>query len=108
MHGLQGHLETLAQDYGVTAHGLRFFSGVGIDIERVKNQRRAFARRDLDWSERRHHLGGALGAALTSTLIERQWLRRCPGDRRVELTPAGRLEIAALFPALVLDGAGFR
>jgi hypothetical protein len=41
-------------------------------------------------------------------LIERQWLRRCPGDRRVELTPAGRLEIAALFPALVLDGAGFR
>jgi DNA-binding transcriptional ArsR family regulator len=101
----QGQLEILAQDYGVTARGLRFFSGLGIDIERVKGERRAFARRDLDWSERRHHLGGALGAALASTLIERRWLRRCPGDRRVELTPAGRLEIAALFPALVLEGA---
>ena len=92
----------------MTARGLRFFSGLGIDIERVKSQRRAFARRDLDWSERRHHLGGALGAALTSSLIERQWLRRCPGDRRIELTPAGRLEIAALFPALGLDCAEVR
>lgn len=100
----QGHLEALAQDYGVTASGRRFFSRLGIDIERLKRQRRAFARRDLDWSERRHHVGGALGAALTATFIERQWLRRLAGDRQVQLTDAGRQEVAALFPGLALGG----
>jgi DNA-binding transcriptional ArsR family regulator len=99
----QGHLETLAQDYGVTASGIRFFARLGIDLENVKNQRRAFARRDLDWSERRHHVGGALGAALTSMFIGREWLRPFPRDRRVELTAAGRREVAALFPGSLIE-----
>jgi DNA-binding transcriptional ArsR family regulator len=97
----QGYLETLAQDYGVTASGISFFARLGIDLDNVKSQRRAFARRDLDWSERRHHVGGALGAALTSMFIAREWLRRFPRDRRVELTAAGRHEVAALFPGSV-------
>lgn len=102
----QGHLETLGQDFGVTAAGACFFRRLGIDIEQLKRQRRAFARRDLDWSERRHHLGGALGAALTATFVTRDWLRRLPGDRRVELTDAGRREIAVLFPTLSEREAG--
>ena len=97
----QGHLETLAEDYGVTAGGGRFFAALGIDLAGLKRQRRAFARRDLDWSERRHHLGGALGAALATAFVTRDWLRRLPGDRRVELTDLGRRELAALFPGIL-------
>jgi DNA-binding transcriptional ArsR family regulator len=103
-----GHLEVLAQDYGVTAGGARFLAGLGIEIEQVKRQRRAFARRDLDWSERRHHLGGALGAALTATFVEREWLRRERGDRRVEITDHGRRALDLLFPDLLVDGAAVR
>lgn len=99
----QGYLEPLGQDYGVTASGGRFFARLGIDLEGVKKQRRAFARRDLDWSERRHHVGGALGAALASIFIVREWLQRFPRDRRVELTATGRRQVAALFPGSLIE-----
>src|SRR6266705_1162924 len=49
--------------------------------------RRVFARPCLDWSERRRHLAGALGAALASTLLERRWVERRDGNRSLEVTP---------------------
>jgi hypothetical protein len=43
----------------------------------------------MDWSERRHHLAGGLGAALAGSLVQRDWIRRREGTRIVTVTPAG-------------------
>lgn len=51
----------------------------------------------LDWSERRMHLGGAVGAALLSLLIDKQWLKRVEGYREINITPAGKLALQRCF-----------
>jgi DNA-binding transcriptional ArsR family regulator len=61
--------------------------GVALPDPRV---RRAFARPCLDWTERRPHLAGAVGAALATALVDRGWLRRRTDSRALDLTSAGR------------------
>ncbi|RAK52048.1 ArsR/SmtB family transcription factor [Phenylobacterium deserti] len=51
----------------------------------------------LDWSERRFHLGGGLGAALQQAFLTRGWIRRSEGSRAVSLSPDGRRALADLF-----------
>ena len=60
----------------VTAGGRRWFARLAIDVATLERGRRPLTRPCLDWTERREHLGGALGAALASQLLERDWLRR--------------------------------
>jgi DNA-binding transcriptional ArsR family regulator len=62
--------------------------------------RRAYARPCIDWSERRPHLAGALGAAVAGTLLERGWVARVPGTRAVRVSDEGR---AGLRTALALE-----
>lgn len=62
----------------------------GIDEAPLHKSRRHFSRPCLDWSERQDHLAGALGAALTHRLFEREWVKRVSGTRAVHLTDAGR------------------
>ncbi len=102
----QGCLEPVAQDFRLTAAGASFVRRLGVDLDPLRRQRRAFARGCLDWSEQRHHLGGALGAALATVYLKRGWLVRAPRDRRLELTPAGRAALPELFPAIALDRPG--
>lgn len=80
----------------LTARGRRFFSEFGIDIDPLERGRRPLCLACLDWSERRHHLGGALGAALLEQLCERGWARREPG-RVVAFTPRGEKAFLAAF-----------
>jgi DNA-binding transcriptional ArsR family regulator len=82
----------VAQDrgYAVTAAAPAVLEQIGVRIEQLERQRRPLARRCMDWSERRHHLAGSLGAAVTSRLIELDWLRLAEASRIVRLTPAGR------------------
>jgi DNA-binding transcriptional ArsR family regulator len=68
------------------AHLLRW----GIASCELREARRPFARRCLDWSERRHHVAGALGAALLRRLLDFGWVVRTPGSRAVRLTVKGR------------------
>jgi DNA-binding transcriptional ArsR family regulator len=68
-----------------------------IDVPELQQQRRAVARVCLDWSERRRHVAGALGAALTSSLLERGWVRRRDGNRSLEVTAAGSEALAQRF-----------
>ena len=60
-----------------------------IDLDGLRHTRRAFARPCLDWTERRHHLAGALGAAIATGLFELGWIARTGSGRAVRLTPAG-------------------
>ncbi|GIO16347.1 hypothetical protein J19TS2_59020 [Cohnella xylanilytica] len=55
----------------------------------MKRSKRRIVRACLDWSERRHHVAGAVGAALTDKLFELNWIRRYPAGRAVALTPEG-------------------
>jgi hypothetical protein len=66
------------------------FHAFGVDLEQTARSHRLFAIACLDWTERRPHLGGALGAALWSIFLERGWLLRQPGTREVIVTAAGK------------------
>ncbi|MFD2368738.1 ArsR/SmtB family transcription factor [Brevibacillus sp. GCM10020057] len=78
------------QEFVLTEAGKQKLRALGVDVEANPKSRRRFARPCLDWSERRHHLAGALGASLTNRLFELGWIERLPGGRAVRLTPAGK------------------
>jgi DNA-binding transcriptional ArsR family regulator len=80
----------------LTTLGRVLFAAMGISVPDLATGRRPVCLRCLDWSERRHHLGGALGAALLSTMIARGWLERGEG-RALRVTASGRPEIHAAF-----------
>jgi hypothetical protein len=88
----RGHV-VLGEDGGeVTDAGAAFLGTFGVDLDAVTRDqpRRALLRACVDWSEQRHHLAGALGAALCATAFERGWVRRRVSvGRAVELTDAG-------------------
>lgn len=86
----QGVLAPAGQEFAVTPGGQARLAALGIDLDAARQQRRRYAYACLDWSERRPHLGGAVGAALTSRLFELGWLRRPAAGRAVALTDAGR------------------
>jgi len=86
----KGHLSEGEDAFALTPGGEKYFTHLGVDLEALSRGRRAFARPCLDWSERRPHLAGALGAALAGCLFERKWLARAQDGRGVRLTVAGR------------------
>jgi DNA-binding transcriptional ArsR family regulator len=82
--------------FELTPAGRSLFEGVGIDLETARRRKRGFALACQDWTERRMHLGGALGAAVCDRFIELAWIRRRPRDRSVILTDEGVTRLAAL------------
>jgi DNA-binding transcriptional ArsR family regulator len=75
--------------FDVTDAGANWFGSLGINIQQLKPGARGIARQCLDWTEREHHLAGPLGVALLSSFFDRNWLRREPDDRALQLTPVG-------------------
>jgi len=75
--------------YGLTEAGTKWFAELGIAPPPAGHRGKPAARRCLDWTERRHHLAGPLGAALLRRLVELGWVVRAPGSRAVTVTPAG-------------------
>lgn len=74
----------------LTASGRRLFADLGLDLATLEGQRRPLCRCCLDWSARRVHLGGALGAGLLQLFCERQWARRDAGSRTITFSPRGK------------------
>ena len=83
--------------YAPTPKGIRWFAELDIDCEALRQQRRSFARTCLDWTERRPHLAGSLGAALLQRMLDEHWLRRMANTRAVLVTPKGQKAIHELF-----------
>lgn len=75
------------KDYVLTEQGKTRLEAWGVNVNAANGQRRAFARRCLDWTERRDHLGGALGATICSTWLERGWVQRQEGSRALLIMP---------------------
>jgi hypothetical protein len=90
----QGHAE-LGPDGGiVTEAGMAFLGRIGIDVASLairsgRRPPRTLCRPCLDWSERRPHLAGAVGAALCAHSLASHWVRRLDGTRAVAITPEG-------------------
>jgi DNA-binding transcriptional ArsR family regulator len=97
--------------YDVTLNGAKAFAALGIDIKAIRKLRRRFACGCLDWSERRHHVGGALGAAILKTALKRKWVVQDLDSRALEVTSLGRREMLKRFglqwrPEIVHSKAG--
>ena len=91
-------------DFGLGPHGKSWFASLGIDVEELSRSRRSFARQCVDWTERRPHLAGMLGAALCSRLIELGWVTRRRQTRALRVTERGVREFRVRF-GLQLPGA---
>ena len=83
--------------FEVTVDGLATLDAFGIDIGALERARRRFAGACLDWTERKPHLNGALGAAITERLLSLRWIERGSRRRAVKVTPAGAEGLAATF-----------
>jgi DNA-binding transcriptional ArsR family regulator len=83
--------------YELTAEGVKALESLGLDIEETRKLRRRFAYACLDWSERRPHIGGALGSALLQAALKRKWVTRDLDSRAIHVTNTGRREFSARF-----------
>jgi DNA-binding transcriptional ArsR family regulator len=79
--------------------GAQFFRALGVDVAALGAKRRPLCRACLDWSERRHHLGGAIGAALLRHCLDAGWARQSRSSRALIFSAAGERTFRRQFPA---------
>jgi DNA-binding transcriptional ArsR family regulator len=92
----KGYITPSGADFEITSKGEKLFSDLGIEIGELREQRRAFARQCQDWSERRPHIAGALGAALLERMFQRGWIARVRSSRIVRVTARGKEDVYKL------------
>jgi DNA-binding transcriptional ArsR family regulator len=83
--------------YDLTPVGAKAFEALGIDIGATRRLRRRFAYACLDWSERRPHIGGGLGAAILNVALKKTWVAQDLNSRALEVTSRGRREMLTRF-----------
>ena len=81
-------------NYTVSALGVKWFGEIGININAVLQLKRKFAYPCLDWSERKHHLGGALGAVFLDSIANKEWVRKIKQSREIIITGIGKRELS--------------
>jgi DNA-binding transcriptional ArsR family regulator len=102
-----GLLEGSRQGLRPSTAGIEWFRGAGIDARAASRQRRIYCRACMDWSERRFHLAGSLGAALLSKVQELGWAQRDGHSRVVRFTSSGERrfrELINLAPTVRASG----
>jgi len=92
-------IENSGGDVEATEDGAKVLARWGIDVGAQRARKRRFACTCLDWSERRAHLAGALGAALLDHWTRNRWVERTDRPRALRITPAGRQQFEALLSA---------
>jgi DNA-binding transcriptional ArsR family regulator len=85
------------RNFELGPHGKRWFANLGIEVDELRHSRRCFARQCIDWTERRPHLGGILGAALCARLIALDWIARWSHTRALRITERGVREFRTRF-----------
>ena len=98
----RGHIDLSPDGGAVTENGLEFLGTFGVDLAGGRMRPRGgsgqtFCRPCLDWSERRPHIAGAVGAAICRTCFSRGWLIKLDGTRAVAMTKAGQLVFRKAF-----------
>ena len=83
--------------YELSDAGLSALEHMGVEVADARGSRRRFACACIDWSERRPHLGGALGAAILKLALEKRWLVADLDSRALAITPAGEREMRRRF-----------
>lgn len=97
-HMSERGLVRLEADGGaVTPEGQAALVGFGVDMDAARRAKRIFCKPCLDWSERRPHLAGAVGAAIMLRAFELNWVRRLDATRAVSVTPAGQQGFRQMF-----------
>ena len=86
--------------YELTGSGAQAIAALGADVSGARSQRRRFAYACLDWSERKPHIGGALGAVILKLALKRRWLAPDLDSRALSITTRGRREMANCFGLL--------
>jgi DNA-binding transcriptional ArsR family regulator len=81
------------REYELGRHGSAWFAKLGIDVDSLRRSRRTFARQCTDWTERRPHVAGTLGAALFSRLVALGWIARRRDTRALRITQEGVREL---------------
>jgi DNA-binding transcriptional ArsR family regulator len=99
MKALRWLASTKAEDtnYELTLTGERAFASIGVDVNAIGKSRRRLAYACVDWSERRPHVGGSVGAALLGVALRRKWVVQDVYSRALVVTRAGRRELNARF-----------
>jgi hypothetical protein len=98
-----GHIVLTDQGGEVTSSGEHFLSVFGADLR--PRTRRIFCQPCLDWSERRYHLKGLVGARILDRLLELGWIKSVPGSRALQLTSVGKTGLSETFK-IEIDDAG--
>jgi len=83
--------------YDLTGKGVKGFEALSCDLDATRRLRRRFAYACVDWSERRPHVGGALGAAILNVALKRKWVTRELDSRALRVTTVGRCEMLSRF-----------
>ena len=89
----QDILKSSKKQYIVTSNGKIWFKRLGINTDKLKVKKRSFANKCLDWTERKHHIAGSLGAAMLTFMLANDWLRKKQFTREVFFTPKGIKEL---------------
>ena len=97
----KGYLEINDSSYSITDTGWGFLFQIGITQKDFNNSRRPLTRQCLDWSERRPHIAGQLGALLLSTALERNWFKRINFSRELVVTSNGKKALYELLGIVV-------
>src|SRR5438046_514132 len=85
------------EDFRLTRAGKELLEDLGVDVASARSRKRGFALACLDWTERRFHLGGALGAAVSERLFALDWVRRAGPGRAVAVTERGARSLSSAF-----------
>ncbi len=99
----RGQIDLSPDGGALTDDGAAFLLTLGVDLDAARASAtrrggdRMFCRPCLDWSERRSHIAGAIGAALCRRCFAQGWLRRIDGTRAVTVTPAGQMALNRAF-----------
>jgi DNA-binding transcriptional ArsR family regulator len=104
--GERGHIDRLADGGVLSAEGVMFLRSIGVDVDAAvmrTTRRRLFCRPCLDWSERRPHIAGTIGAALLDACLAQGWMRPTDGSRTLAITRTGTRALEANFEIKLED-----